>query len=168
MKKRIGIIGVLVAILALGIGYAVIDATVLNVTGDGTIVADPDNFDVHFKESEEVEKTGPAGATLTAAHTGPTTATIKVENFTKKDDEATFVYTIENSSADLKADLEVGTIVNSNSEYFTIDAVLGKAKLNAAGDTTTLTVTVTAIKTPIAADQTTNITVPVTATPVHA
>ena len=48
MKKRTGIIGVLVAILALGIGYAVVSAVTLNINGSGTITADPDNFKVHY------------------------------------------------------------------------------------------------------------------------
>ena len=169
MKKRIGIIGVLVAILALGIGYAVINATDLEVTGSGTISPDDSNFDVHFKQTETITKTGPAGATLTASYTNGTTATSGITGFTKKDDTATFVYTIENSSPDLLANLAVVTadIENTNDEYFDVTAALGKAKLNASGDTTTLTITVTALKTPIEDDETTTITVPVTASPTH-
>ena len=44
MKKRTGIIGVLIAILALGIGYAAVTAVTLVITGTGSITATQENF----------------------------------------------------------------------------------------------------------------------------
>lgn len=167
MKKKLGIIGVLVAILALGIGYAAMSSITMNVGGSGKIIVDDDNFNVHFDQTSTITKEGPTGATLDAAYTDNLVATISVDNFKKKGDEATFVYTIINESADLLADLTIGTITNGNSEYFEITPTLGKAKLSANGDTTTLTIVVKAIKTPIEEDITASITVPVTASPTH-
>ena len=48
MKKRTGIIGVLIAILALGIGYAAVTAVTLVITGTGSITATQENFKVHY------------------------------------------------------------------------------------------------------------------------
>ena len=167
MKKKIGILGVLVAILALGIGYAAMSSITMNVNGNGKIVVDDANFKVHFDRTSTIEKSGPTGTTLDASYTDDLTATISVESFKKKGDEATFVYTIVNESADLLADLAIGAVENENTEYFEITPSLGKAKLSADGDTTTLTIVVKAIKTPIEDDVTTTIKVPVVASPSH-
>ena len=56
MKKRTGIIGVLVAILLLGIGYAVVSAVTLTINGSGSITADQANFKVHYTGDVTVTK----------------------------------------------------------------------------------------------------------------
>ena len=61
-KKRTGIIGVLIAILALGIGYAAVSAITLTITGTGSITATPGNFVVEY-----------TGVTVAGASTGVTT-----------------------------------------------------------------------------------------------
>ena len=47
-KKRTGILGVLLAVLALGIGYAAVNAITLTITGSGTISSIDDNFKVEY------------------------------------------------------------------------------------------------------------------------
>ena len=170
MKKRTGILGVLIAVLILGIGYSAISAVNLKVTGSGTITADQNNFDVHFKD---VTGNGPekqcsvTGATVEATYTDDLNATINISGFTKKDDEATVVYFIENGSEDIDALLSTPvTVTNSNSEYFEVTATLNDTELAANGGMTSLVINVKAIKTPVTEDATTNITATVVANPV--
>ena len=47
-KKRTGILGVLLAVLALGIGYAAVNAITLTITGSGTITSTDANFKVEY------------------------------------------------------------------------------------------------------------------------
>ena len=66
----------------------------------------------------------------------------------------------------LKATLGTPAITNDNTTYFEVTSVVTDTTLAANGATTTQTVTVTAIKTPVSADETANISVTVNATPV--
>ena len=172
MKKRTGIIGVLIAILVLGIGYAAITGVDLLVDGTGKVVPDSENFAVHYDTANAPTVTIGTGvkdtATVTATYTDGLHATINVNGFTKKGDSATVVYTIVNDSEDIAATLgdpEIDT-TDLNSEYFTVTASLGTTELAADGGTTTLTVVVSAIKTPIDTEQETEIHIDVPADPV--
>jgi len=175
MKKRTGIIGVLIAILVLGIGYAAITGVDLNVTGNANVKPDQDNFNVHFDTNTAPSITKGANvvadATVTATYTDDLNATINVDGFTKKGDTATVVYTIINESEDIDATLsgpDIDTTVTGyNSEYFDVTATLGKSELAAQGDTTTLTVVVEAKKTPIDDQESTTISITVPADPVQ-
>ncbi len=175
MKKRTGIIGVLIAILVLGIGYAAITGVDLMVTGNANVKPDQDNFAVHFDTNTAPSITKGSGvdtdATVTATYTDDLDATINVDGFTKKGDTATVVYTIINESEDLDATLsgpDIDTTVTGyNDEYFTVSATLGKTELSAQGDTTTLTVIVEAIKTPVENTESTTINITVPADPVQ-
>lgn len=169
MKKRTGIIGVLIAILVLGIGYAAISGVTLNITGTGTISPDDANFKVHYDTSVTPTTTlatgTTTGATATAAYTDELNGTLTVSGFTKKDDSATATYTIINESEDINATLATPTIGTYNTEYFTVSSSVASTSLAYGGATTTQTVTVTAIKTPTDADKTTAINVTLNATP---
>ena len=93
MKKRTGIIGVLIAILVLGIGYAAITGVDLLVDGTGKVVPDSENFAVHYDTANAPTVTIGTGvkdtATVTATYTDGLHATINVDGFTKKGDSAT-------------------------------------------------------------------------------
>ena len=89
--------------------------------------------------------------------------TFHTYRITAKGDTATATYTIANTSADLSAVLSA-TTSNTNDEFFKITQNIAKGTV-AAGDTTTITVTVELIKTPITQDEETTIGVTITAEP---
>lgn len=72
---------------------------------------------------------------------------MNVNGLTAKGDTATATYTIANTSADLSAVLSA-TTSNTNDEFFKVTQNIAKGTV-AAGDSTTITVTVELIKTPI-------------------
>ena len=162
MKKRVGILGILIAILILGIGYAAISDIVLKVNGTGSITATDANFDVKFTGTPTTSGDGTISATIES----DLQARLTVTGLTKKDDEATAVYTILNNSPELTANLVASLEENTNSTYFDVTYTLGASSI-AAGNTTTLTVKVKAKETPIT-DQTTTLEVDVTASAVEA
>lgn len=162
MKKRVGILGILIAILVLGIGYAAISDIVLKVNGTGTITAADTNFDVKFTGTPTTSGDG----TITATIESDLQARLTVTGLTKKDEEATAVYTILNNSPELTASLVASLKENTNTEYFDVTYTLGNSSVT-AGNTTTLTVKVKAKETPIT-DQTTTLEVDVTASAVEA
>ena len=164
MKKRMSIFAILIAVLALGIGYAAISAVTLSITGSGTISPDTDNFNVHYDGTVAVTKSS-NDITTTQSHDNAQTGQFTITGMTKKDDTVTFTYTVQNDSEDLSASLAAPTIVtNSNSTYFTVTSSTAANSI-AAGGSTTQTVTVTAIKTPVTEDETTNVTINLVASP---
>ena len=169
MERKTGILGILIAVLILGIGYAAITRN-LTVSGTGKITPSDDNFQVVFDESTTPSTTSTVPtATVSGSYDDELNAIISVAGLQKSGDVATVTYTILNNSTEYDANLLVGTITNSESQYFRVEASLGKATLtkkSGTADSTTLVVTVTAIKTPTE-EVTTNITVPVTATAVE-
>lgn len=165
MKKRTGIFAILIAVLALGIGYAAISAVTLTITGSGKISPDDDNFNVHYTGEVAVEKSNTSIAT-TQSHNDAQEGTFTITGMTKKGDTVTFTYNVINESPDLKATLGTPSITtNSNSTYFTVTSATADTTLTANGGTTTQTVTVTAAKTPVTEDETTNVKIDLVATP---
>ena len=166
MKRRTGILGVLIAILAIGIGYAVVSAIPLEIKGTGTVASNPNGFVVKFKEV--ASKTG--DGTLNAGITDDTHATISVSGLTESGQKATFVYTVLNASEEMNyaAKLTTPTVEVEKSEYFDVTAVVDNPTTIKQNETTTVTVVVTAKKTPVGDDVTSNITVTLNAEAVEA
>ena len=169
MKKRTGILGVLIAIVLIGIGYAAVTAVNLTINGNGTITPNDENFKVVYTAVEQttVNPNTINVATDTIGAEGVTTTSFTVTNMTKKDDTVTLTYTITNKSADYKAVLnEASTYlsVTGDTEYFSVTpGTFASTTLNPNG-TTTQTVTVTALKTPADDDKSVTITLSLTAT----
>ena len=168
MKKRTGILGVLIAIVLIGIGYAAVTAVNLTINGNGTITPNDENFKVVYTGvTSTANPTTINVATDTIGTEGVTTTSFTVTNMTKKDDTVTLTYTIQNKSADYKAVLnEASTYlsVTGDTEYFSVTpGTFATTVLNPDG-TTTQTVTVTALKTPADADKSVTITLSLTAT----
>lgn len=157
MKRKTGILGVLIAILAIGIGYAVISAIPLEIKGTGTIASNPDGFVVKFKDV--ASKTG--DGTLNASITDDTHATISVSGLTESGQKATFVYTVVNASEveNYSANLTTPTVEVEKSDYFDVTAVVDNPITIKQNETTTITVVVTAKKIPVGDDVTSDITV---------
>ena len=168
MKKRTGILGVLIAIVLIGIGYAAVTAVNLTINGNGTITPNDENFKVVYTGvTSTANPTTINVATDTIGTEGVTTTSFTVTNMTKKDDTVTLTYTIQNKSADYKAVLnEASTYlaVTGDTEYFSVTpGTFASTTLNPDG-TTTQTVTVTALKTPADNAKSVTITLSLTAT----
>ena len=171
MKKKYGVIAIIVAILVLGVGYAAISNINLNVTGStATVSPDQANFVVKYDALNTFTYSGnPTGSTVTLTRTDDTTATFTVTGLTKKGDKVTITYPIVNESPTLAASLAAPTITNDNSTYFSVTSTSPAANTELAenGGTANLVLVVEVIKTPAAADQTANITAQVVASPVE-
>ena len=128
---------------------------------DKNILTKQENFTVEFTGTPTVSDADKVEAKLVDQK--PLNAIMNVSKLTAKGDTATATYTIANTSADLSAVLSA-TTSNTNDEYFKITQNIAKATV-AAGDTTTITVTVELIKTPITQDEETTIGVAITAEP---
>ena len=160
-RSTVLLIAIIAVVIVLGVGFAAITATQLNITGNTTATPDQANFKVKFLEQTVVSEP----SKVTAQVTGDTTATINVQGLTAKGDKVTATYKVKNFSADLSADIELA-IGNSNGTYFKTTAELGKDSL-VAGEETTAVVTVELIRTPIEKDEVAEITAIIEATPVQ-
>lgn len=164
-KKRV-LVPLIIAIILMGIGYAIASQS-LTINGSASAAVDDTNFSVIFNKDVAATATLSetiTGATATASYddSNSQVASLSVSGLTTKGQYATFTYSIINKSADLGATVTVGEITNSNSDYFTVTTSLASSSLTANEGTTTLTVIVTLNKTPIA-EQSATITVPITA-----
>ena len=157
---------VLVAVVALGIGYAAISAINLFINGNATASVNQNNFKVYFTSTADTPSlTGNVTVTGTAEISSQdnTVATFNVGGLTKVGDYAIATYTVLNDSEAIGAEISLN-VTNSNSEYFKVIETILDNKLQ-AGDTTLATVKVEMIKTPINDDVTTSVTARLTATP---
>ena len=105
----------LIGILLIGIGYASIQNITLSITGTAEANPNPDNFKVMFSGEPTVSDED----YVTAAITDDINATINVEGLTEKGQTVSAIYTVQNVSTDISADLSVST-TNDNPEYFTL------------------------------------------------
>ena len=151
----------LIAVLLVAIGYAAITAVPLNINGSAQATPEQTNFTVKFSGTPTVSDSSKVVAEINQQD--QLKATINVSKLTAKGDTATATYTIANTSADLSAVLSA-TTSNTNDEFFRVTQNIAKGTVE-AGDTTTITVTVELIKTPITQDEETTIGVIITADP---
>ena len=102
-KKVIGIV-VLVAILAIGIGYAAITTIPLKISGTAGATTKQGNFVVKFEGTPTVTKGEnlDASVTATATLTDDTNAKFEVAGLTAKGDKVTAKYTIKNGKIIIK------------------------------------------------------------------
>lgn len=168
MKKRktLVVMGLLLAVLMLGIGYAAVGDVTLTIDGDAT--ASPNStFVVKFDSTGDIDKTDNV---TTAAIDDDLTATMSVSGLTSKGDTATATFPITSEmEEDVTATLAATVTENTNETYFKVTPTLAKTSLSATDTDTTVTVEVELIKTPIGtANVTGDFTVEITATPAQA
>ena len=151
MKKRrtIVIAFLLIAALALGIGYAAL-TDVLDITGKADINAsaaeEAFNEDVYFTAA--VANEASTGNTASVNTQDNDKASFTAVNLKGKGDKATFTFTIKNAG-DVEATVTPAISSNTQAEYFSISSDwAGQAKTLAAGQEITYTVTVELLKTP--------------------
>ena len=154
---------VLLAIILVAVGYAAITNVTLNINGTAQSGANQSNFVVEFIGTPTTGGKGTTTATIDSSV--KTNGTVTVNGLTAKGDEATATYTIENTSKDLSAELTANVSKNTNTEYFDVKYNIAEPSTLEHGATTTITVTVTLIKTPIDTDPTSDIGITITATP---
>lgn len=77
------------------------------------------------------------------------TATIEITQLQELNKAVTVQLKIVNNSVDLKADIPVPTIVNNNSEYFSVETDWTATELAANGGAQTVSITIRLIKSPI-------------------
>lgn len=161
-KKTFVGIALLIVVLVLGIAYAAITGS-LTITGTAKATANDDNFKVVFSG------TPTADPGVTATITGDTTATMDVTGLTTTGDTKTATFTIENQSEELNALIAVNaeTVTTNNAEFFSVTAEVADSTALEPEGTTTVTVTVELIKTPVS-DVTGSINVALTSTAVVA
>lgn len=173
-KKVIGIV-VIVAILAIGIGYAAISTIPLKISGTAGATTKQENFVVRFEGTPTAEKGENVDATATAnaSITDDLNAKLEVAGLTAKGDTVTAKYTIKNASPDLTAKLTVNDPVVENTTYFkATKKVTGLAEDNTMelikDGTAVVELTVELIKTPVT-DETieTTVTMSINADPVQ-
>ena len=186
-------LGILVAVLILGVGYAAITAIPLIINGSATAkaTATDEDFIVHFNDfdqngtyivySEDAgsdsftqtfdtvkhitagSNTTDKSASITVAN-DRLSADIAVSNMTNIGDKVVLTIPVINESNGINADLSID-IENNNSEYFNVTSETATNTLNAGG-TTTISVTVEVIKVPENNDVEGTFTVTLTADPV--
>ena len=168
MRKRLKIVlAILAAVCVLGVGYATVSNRLLTINGTASATTSDNNFVVKIQTDPTVND-GYDGQVQTNVAADQQSATLNVSQFTTTGDSATVVYTIQNASLELSANVSV-SITNSNEEYFTITAtpsINSTTELVKSG-TMTVTVVVSLKKTPTT-DVSATFTITVDATPVPA
>lgn len=170
MKKSTKIVLGIVLVLALilGIGYAAITSSELNISGTANAEGKDTEFIVRFKEaptlSEQTE-----GVTLTSNSLENLSASFTVDGLTTKGDTAKVTYIVENASpstSNLDAILKQTKLINSNEDYFTVTSnlVTDTAVALDNGGEQQVVITITLNKTPVE-KQSTTIQIGLTATP---
>ena len=142
-KKLLVGIALLIVVLVIGIGYAAITDS-LTITGTAKATANDDNFKVVFNGT----KTADDGVTATVT-AGEKTASMDVTGLTTAGETKSATFTIQNQSAELNALVDVKAQSITNTEFFAIETEVADTTALAPQGTTTVTVTVKLIKTPI-------------------
>ena len=156
---------VLVAIVVLGVGYAAISAVNLIINGNATASVNQNNFKVHFTQAQAISGSTGASGTSAIDSQDDTKAMFDVTGLTKEGDYAEAVYTVKNDSNGIGAEITLN-LDSSNTEYFKVTETILDNKLQ-AGDSTTASVRVEMIKTPINDAVSTSITATLTASPLE-
>lgn len=133
-----------IALLCLGIAYAIIQGTELVISGEASTLAADGNIDVQFT-NYDIQEDVSAGKVAATVGTDGLTANINVSELKTAGQSATVVYTIENKAEDMAATLTTPDITWTNTKWFDVECTLGGTSLekySADGDTDSTTATV--------------------------
>ena len=151
-KKSFVALALVVAVLVLGVGYALTTID-LKVNGDITVSPDDSNFDVNFTDAKITTTGTLAGQTDAAAKGDGKTATLSVKSLKTVGEKVVAEYTITNNSkAGINATLSNPTATQTNDaakDYYTVTAELADNNAIAPTGTKKLTVTVELVKAPL-------------------
>ena len=139
LKKRTAIVAfMLVAVLAMGIGFAAYSTT-LTVNGTAGVDAEAVEF------TKDVIFTGATvdDATFAEASASGQYGTFRVFGMTQRDERVHITYTIQNNSdVDVSVVLTAGPTTGATNSKFTVTSGLNNATTIPAGQSTTVVVTV--------------------------
>ncbi|MBS5806129.1 MAG: hypothetical protein KIC90_03035 [Firmicutes bacterium] len=151
-KKSFVALALVVAVLVLGVGYA-LTTIELKVNGDITVSPDDSNFDVNFTDASITTAGTLTGKTDVADKGNGKTATLSVKTLKTVGEKVIAEYTITNNSkAGINATLTnpVATQTNDDAkDYYTVTAELADTNSIAPNGTKKLTVTVELVKAPL-------------------
>lgn len=152
-KKTFMVIGLIVAVLVMGIAYAGISNVTLKINGTADVAVDAGNFNVAFSTTEGDTTTTKSvdSASVVANVTADDKATLSISGLTTIGQYVTATYTIKNNSDVLNANLTATTQYFSNDgtqDWFDVQYQFADTTIE-AGESTTVTVRVELIKTPI-------------------
>ena len=157
-RKLLLSISIFALILVLSVGYAVISYVDLYI--DVSAQAATETLDVSFKSANPTS--GNVYGTVSDGLHASLTASGLTLNV-----PVTVTYTVQNNETDVDASIEQ-TLINSNSQYFSVTTNVKTAKTCAKGGTLDVIVTVTLIKTPVSeSDNSADIDITLRATPVN-
>ena len=151
-KKSFVALALVVAVLVLGVGYALTTID-LKVNGDITVSPDDSNFDVNFTDAKITTTGTLAGQTDTATKGDGKIATLSVKSLKTVGEKVVAEYTITNNSkAGINATLTNPTATQTDDtakDYYTVTATLADTNPIAPNGTKKLTVTVELVKAPL-------------------
>lgn len=151
-KKSFVALALVVAVLVLGVGYALTTID-LKVNGDITVSPDDSNFDVNFTDAKITTAGTLTGKTDTADKGNGKTATLSVKTLKTVGEKVIAEYTITNNSkAGINATLSNPTATQTNDDakdYYTVTATLADTNSIVPNGTKKLTVTVELVKAPL-------------------
>ena len=151
-KKSFVALALVVAVLVLGVGYA-LNTIDLKVNGDITVSPDDSNFDVNFTDASITTAGTLTGKTDTADKGNGKTATLSVKTLKTVGEKVVAEYTITNNSkAGINATLSNPTATQTDDAakgYYTVTATLVDTNPIAPNETKKLTVTVELVKAPL-------------------
>lgn len=151
-KKSFVALALFVAVLVLGVGYALTTID-LKVNGDITVSPDDSNFDVNFTDAKITTTGSLAGQTDVATKGDGKTATLSVKSLKTVGEKVVAEYTITNNSkAGINATLSNPTATQTTDaakDYYTVTVTLADTNPIAPNGTKKLTVTVELVKAPL-------------------
>ena len=140
-----------IAILCLGIGYAVITNQTLTINGSAKAEIGTGAVDVEFTNAKAATGSETKVTEAKVDDVEKTKASFKVEGLTTLNETASVEFTIANNSSDIPATLGAPNITLDKNEWFEVASTYSNANLavkGQGGDSQTLTLTVKLIKVP--------------------
>lgn len=151
---------VLSMILISGVGYAVETGNTLKISDNASLEPGEKDFSIAFSGEPICRGKGLAQIMIT----GKTTATINISELEKAGDSVLAIFTIENKSDYLYADI-CADVTNTNTEYFNVNATLSDYKISPQNGETKLEINVELLKTPIDKEESASICIKIFASP---
>lgn len=148
MKQKRTYVTVLlvVALLALGVAYAALQAQNVEITTGVATTADTGNIDVEIVSGSKQSGATNATATLTVDEEDATKAELSVAGLTKAEEEIVVLVTVQNNRSDVDATLSKVDFTNTNTNWFDVTSAIVDSDLERSG-TATATITVKLKKT---------------------
>ena len=153
---------VLSIILITGVGYAAEIGNTLKISDNPLLIEEQEDFKIEFNKNPTYIGDGIAKVQMI----GPTSATIDITNLNAVGDYVTVIFTIENKSNSICADIKAKT-TNTNTQFFDVTSSLSESIIKPKTGKTTLEIKVELIKLPIKDNETSYISIDLTASPIY-